>query len=100
MATLVTEIDLAASAIAALSSEGITTLEQLEGYTREQLEAINGIGPVSAGQILDAIANIDSPQADRLEGAVRWAIATFEGLPLGNLGKNLADELRQRSGIQ
>lgn len=118
------ELGISPQAIAILESTGITTAEQLEGYTKTDLEDIRGIGPVTAQDILDALAAIASqpnpaPESqsntaaiaqaiintgnaeavENLIESVQWAIAAFQGLPLENLGANLAAILRKKSGV-
>lgn len=117
---ILTELEISPQAIAILESIGITTADQLDGYTKKDLEDIKGIGPVTAQEILDALSAIasqpstnsnnhaiaeaiinteDVEAVENLIESVQWAIAAFQGLPLENLSANLAATLRKKSGV-
>ena len=45
-----------APATRALTAEGVTSLEQLDGWTVERLSALHGVGPVAVDRLREAQA--------------------------------------------
>lgn len=90
------ELGLSDRIVGNLLEAGITVSDQLDGYTRDDLIALDGIGEVSADEIITALSDLDaaetidelvqeSPELSNRESllldACQWAIDVWRAMP-------------------